>query len=70
MSAYVPQVGDYVRVGKGKLGWAITAIYADGLTAQLRTGVGRLGRRGRIIERPLSDLSLYGRVDIQPTESV
>lgn len=63
MSApYVPQVGDMVLVGKGKCAWRVQALYGGDNTALLRTGVGRLGRRGRTITAPVASLSLYYRV--------
>ena len=64
MSDYVPQVGDIVLVGKGKCAWTVTALftaYNDRVYANLRTGVGRLGRRGRNIAVRVDTLTLYFR---------
>ena len=60
MSVPVPQVGDIVRVGKGKAQWTVTDTYGDN-TARLRTGVGRLGRHGRVIIAPVASLKLVSK---------
>lgn len=61
-SDYVPQVGDIVRIGKGTCQWTVTGLFTDWNDdeyANLRTGVGRLGRNGRTITAPVDGLSLF-----------